>query len=102
MMQNMRKDFVLLKRKINGKTVAYLDNAATTQKPRQVIEAETEFYEQHNANIHRGLNILSQEATQLYEAAHENTAKFINAKSMEEIVFTKNATESLNLLAYSL
>ena len=100
--QRIRKDFPILKRIINGKRMAYLDNAATTQKPWQVLEAETEFYANHNANIHRGLNALSQEATRMYEGAHEKTAAFIGAESMEEIIFTKNTTESINLLAYSL
>ncbi|MBI4210417.1 MAG: cysteine desulfurase [Candidatus Diapherotrites archaeon] len=98
----IRKGFPILARKLNGKKMTYLDNAATTQKPRQVIKAEREFYEKRNANVHRGLNALSREATELYELAHENAARFINAGGIEEIVFTKNATESLNLLAYSL
>ncbi|HLC92979.1 MAG TPA: cysteine desulfurase [archaeon] len=101
-LKNIRKDFPILKRKINGRPMAYLDNAATTQKPKSVIEAGEKFYENSNANIHRGLNPLSMEATEQYEEAHRKTAQFINADSMEEIVFTKNATESLNLLAYSL
>ncbi len=100
--EKVRKEFPILKRRIGGRPLAYLDNAATTQKPWQVMESETEFYANHNANIHRGVNALSVEATERYERAHEKTAGLINAKSMEEIVFTKNATESLNLLAFSL
>ena len=100
--ERIRKDFPILERKVNGKKLVYLDNAATTQKPGQVIRAVSEYYEKYNANIHRGVHTLSQEASKAYENAHEKTAKFIGAKSMEEIVFTRNATESLNLLAYSL
>ncbi|MCR4368368.1 MAG: aminotransferase class V-fold PLP-dependent enzyme, partial [archaeon] len=98
----IRRDFPILKTAIGGKKLAYLDNAATTQKPRQVIDAITRHYEFGNANVHRGINFLSQKATNAYEEAHEKTAKFVNAQGMEEIIFTKNATESLNLLAYSL
>ena len=100
--EKLRKDFPILERKFNKKKLVYLDNAATTQKPKQVIEAEKRFYEESNANVHRGLNFLSLEATEQYEAAHAKTARFINAHGIEEIVFTKNATESLNLLAFSL
>lgn len=98
----LRKDFPIFGKTENGKPIIYLDNAATTQKPRQVIEAEIGFYEGYNANVHRGLNFLSQKATDKYEEAHEKTAKLINAEGIQEIVFTKNATESLNLLSYSL
>ena len=100
--KKIRKDFPILKRKINGKPLAYLDNTATTQKPRQVIAALTDFYSNHNANFHRGLHTLSEESTEAYEQAHEKVAKFVNAKSWNEIVFTRNTTESLNLLAYTL
>ena len=100
--QKIRQDFPILGIRHNGKRIAYLDNAATTQKPRSVINAVKEYYENYNANVHRGLNFLSQKATDKYEEAHEKTARLINAKSPGEIVFTKNATESLNLLAYSL
>ncbi len=96
------KDFPILRKKLGGKRLAYLDNAATTQKPLQVLEKEMEFYKNYNANIHRGLNALSLKATEAYEDAHSKTAKFISAKGIEEIIFTKNATESINLLAYSL
>lgn len=100
--EKIREDFPLLQQKFNGKQIVYLDNAATSQKPKQVIEAINDYYTTYNANVHRGLNFLSQKATNAYEEAHEKVAKFINASSIEEIVFTKNATESLNLLAYSL
>ncbi len=97
----IREDFPILRIKINGRPLIYLDNAATTQKPKKVIMAEKKYYESANANIHRGTYQLSEEATRQYEQAHKIVAGFINA-SAEEIVFTKNATESLNLLAYSL
>src|SRR3989338_1214436 len=98
----IRKDFPILNKKVNGKRLVYLDNAATTQKPRQVIEAMDEYYREHNANVHRAIHKLSEEATGLYEKAHKDAARFINAPGMEEVVFTKNATEALNLAAYSL
>ncbi|MCR5271476.1 MAG: cysteine desulfurase [Lachnospiraceae bacterium] len=94
----VREDFPLLK---EYGDIAYLDNAATTQKPYFVIEAEKNFYERENANPMRGLYELSQRATDIYEKARESVRDFINAKSTKEIVFTRNATESLNLLAYS-
>jgi len=97
----VREDFPILKRKINGKPLIYFDNTATTQKPIQVIEAIKEFYEIYNANIHRGVHTLSQEASEAYELAHEKVAKFINASSWREIVFVRNTTEAINLVAYS-
>ncbi len=100
--EKIRKDFPILQRRHNGRQIVYLDNAATTQKPTQVLDAERGFYENYNANVHRGLNFLSQKATDEYELSHEKTAKLLGARGMEEIIFTKNATESLNLLAYSL
>ncbi|RLE61979.1 MAG: cysteine desulfurase [Thermoprotei archaeon] len=96
--EHIREDFPLLK---NTKVI-YLDNAATTQKPIQVIEAISEFYSKFNANIHRGIYDLSEEATELYEEAHEEVAKFIKARSWEEVIFTRNTTEALNILALSL
>jgi cysteine desulfurase/selenocysteine lyase len=96
-----RKDFKILGRKIHGKPLVYLDNAATTQKPRQVIEAVKKYYEDSNANVHRGVHALSEEATQKFEEARTKVAKFVNAEP-EEIIFTKNATEALNLVANSL
>lgn len=98
---NIRKNFPILSRKINGKNLIYFDNAATTQKPIQVIDAISNFYKNHNANIHRGVHTLSVEATDMFEKTREHTAKFINARSSKEIVFTKNATESINLVMYS-
>jgi cysteine desulfurase/selenocysteine lyase len=80
----IREDFPILKRKINNYPLIYFDSAATSQKPRQVIEAIKEFYEKHNANVHRAVHTLSQEASELYENAHEEIAEFINAKDIEE------------------
>ena len=97
----IRKDFPILNREINGKKLIYFDNAATTQKPIQVIQRIKEFYEKENANVHRGIHTLSQEASEIYERAHDIVAEFINAKSRREIIFTKNSTESINLVAYS-
>lgn len=97
----IREDFPILNRKVNGKQLVYLDNAATTQKPIQVIEAMQNYYKEHNANIHRGVHQLSQEASELYEETHEKVKKFINAKSMEEIVLVRNATEASNLVSYA-
>ena len=98
--EKIRKDFPILKRKVNGHSLIYFDNAATTQKPKKVIDAISNFYKNKNANIHRGVHTLSQEATYLYEEAHKKVAKFINAKSFEEVIFVRNTTEGLNLLAY--
>ena len=98
----IREDFPILKRKVYGKPLVYLDNAATTQKPRQVIQAITDYYENHNSNVHRAVHKLSQEATQAYDEAHEKVAKFIAAAGMDEIIFTKNTTESINIAANSL
>lgn len=100
--KKIKEDFPILKKKINGHKLVYLDNSATTQKPIQVIEALTCYYENNNANVHRGGYELSNESTDLYEEAHKETAKFIKAKKMEEIIFTKNTTESINLLSFSL
>lgn len=100
--EQIRKDFPILQRKIHGKPLIYFDNAATSQKPKQVIDAMDDYYKQHNANIHRSIHQIGEEATELYEKAHEKVADFINADSYQNIVFTKNTTESLNLLAYSL
>ena len=101
-MIDIKKDFPLLNEKtVNGKKISYLDSAATTQKPTQVLNSIEAFYKKYNANPHRGTYQLSQEATEQYEQAREKIAKFINAPSKEQIIFTKNASESLNLLAYS-
>ncbi len=97
----IREDFPILKRKINNYPLIYFDNAATSQKPKQVIDAIKNFYENHNANVHRAVHTLSQEASELYEEAHEEVANFINANSMEEIVFVRGTTEAINLVAYA-
>ncbi len=97
----IREDFPLLKRKVNGKPIVYLDNAATTQKPAIVIDSESEYYKKYNANVHRGLYTLSEEASDRFDRARELTAGFFHALP-EEVIFTRNTTESLNLLAYSL
>ena len=97
----VRKDFPILEREINGYKLIYFDNAATSQKPKQVIDAMKEFYEKYNANIHRGIHTLSQEASELYEDAHEEVAKFIGADGIEEVIFVKNTTEAINLVTYS-
>jgi len=97
----IREDFPILKRKINNHQLIYFDNAATSQKPRQVIDAIKDFYENHNANVHRAVHTLSQEASELYEDAHKEVAKFINAKGMEEVVFVRGTTEAINLVAYA-
>jgi cysteine desulfurase/selenocysteine lyase len=95
----IKKDFPILDRLAHGKRLVYLDNAATTQKPRQVLVALDDYYTRHNANIHRGIHVLAEEATALYEASREKVRQFIHADSVEEIVFVRNATEALNLLA---
>jgi cysteine desulfurase/selenocysteine lyase len=97
----IRRDFAVLSREVNGRPLVYLDNASSTHKPRQVLDAERAFVEQHYSNVHRGVHTLSQEATDAYEAARATVARFIGAQH-NEIVFTKNVTESLNLVAYSL
>lgn len=99
--EEIRKDFKVLSEEIKGKRIVYLDNAATTHKPNSVIEAVSKYYENSNANPHRGAHILSVRATEAYEEAREKVKRFINAKSSREIIFTKNATEALNLIAYS-
>ncbi|MCS7298689.1 MAG: cysteine desulfurase [Spirochaetia bacterium] len=99
---DIRKDFPIFNRKIRGKELVYLDNAATSQKPIQVISKIEEFYRNHNANIHRSVHTLGYEATVEYEEAHKKVARFINARSWQEIIFVRNATEGINLIAYSL
>ena len=99
--EKIRQDFPILSRKVYDKPLIYLDNAATTQKPRQVIEALVEYYERYNANVHRGVHALSQEATERYEEARAKVARFIGADSSNEIIWTRNASESLNLVAYT-
>ncbi len=95
----VREDFPILRIEVNDHPLIYFDNAATTQRPVQVINAIREFYENLNANVHRGIHYLSREASELYEGAHETLAKFINA-DFEEVIFTSNTTESINLAAW--
>ena len=99
--EEIRKDFPILSRTVYNRPLVYLDNAATTQKPRAVVEAMTEEYYSVNANVHRGVHYLSQQATELHEQARANVQKFINALSEAEIIFTRSTTESLNLVAFS-
>jgi len=96
----IKNDFPIFKRKINGKPLIYLDNAATSQKPESVINCIDNYYKNHNSNIHRGVHTLSYESTVMYEDAHKKVADFIGAQGWKEIIFTRNATESINLLAY--
>ncbi|HEU4601062.1 MAG TPA: cysteine desulfurase [Steroidobacteraceae bacterium] len=97
----IRRDFPILHQEINGKPLVYLDNAASSQRPRAVIDAIARYYEHDHANIHRGVHTLSQRATDQYEAARESVRKFINARSAKEIVFVRGTTEAVNLVAQS-
>lgn len=97
----LRADFPVLDQEIHGHRLVYLDNAATTQKPRAVIEAIANYYEHDNANVHRGVHTLSQRATDAYEGARDRTSRFIGARQVEEIVFTRGTTEAINLVAWS-
>src|SRR5258707_5442795 len=97
----LRKDFPILDQKVHGKPLIYFDNAATSQKPRAVIQALVHYYEHDNANVHRGIHELSNRATTAYEAARARAAKFINARSADEIIFTRGTTDSINLIANS-
>ncbi len=97
--KRIRQDFPVLSRMVHGKSLVYLDNAATSQKPKQVINALTDYYSRYNANIHRGLHVLAEEATAAYEAVRAKTARFLNAPEARCIVFTRNATEAINLIA---
>ena len=99
--QAIREQFPVLKRMVKGKPLVYFDNAATAQKPKAVIEALTEYYEKYNANIHRGIHSLAEEATAAYESTRDTVQQFINAKHREEIIFTRGVTESINLVAYT-
>jgi len=99
----VRKDFPILSRTVrNGAPLVYLDSGATSQKPRQVLDAVRDAYELHNAAAHRGTHLLGEEATDLYEGARTKVAAFIGASSPDEVVFVKNATEAINLVAYSM
>src|SRR5437899_12686112 len=98
----IRQDFPILARTVgSGKPLVYLDNAATSQKPRQVIDALSRYYEHSNANVHRGIHTLAEEATEQYEQARRKAARFVNASGPDEIVFTRNTTEAINLVALS-
>lgn len=99
--EDIRQDFPILQREVYGRPLIYLDNAATTQKPRSVVEAISNEYFSTNANVHRGVHFLSQKATDLHEAARERVRQFINARSTAEVLFTRGTTESLNLVASS-
>ena len=99
--EKIREDFPIFKRKINNHPLAFLDSASTSQKPKQVIDAIKGYYEQHNANPHRSIYTLCDEATQIYEKARGKVAKFINAKSDKEIIFVRNTNEAMNIIAYS-
>src|SRR5579859_3532755 len=95
----IRSDFPILHQKVHGQPLIYFDNAATTQKPRAVLDALRHYYEHDNANVHRGIHELSNRATAAFEAARARAAKFINARSADEIIFTRGTTEGLNLVA---
>ncbi len=99
--KKIRQDFPILQQKINGKPLVYLDNAATSQKPLAVLRCLDEYYRSYNANIRRGIHTLSEKATAKYEEARDKVAQFINAPSRNGVVFTRNTTESINLVAYS-
>ena len=100
--KRIREDFPIFKRETKpGVPLVYLDSTATSQKPLAVIEAMNDYYRRSNANIHRGIHTLAEEATAKYETAREKVAKFINAPSSKEIIFTRNTTESINLIAYT-
>ena len=100
--ENIRKDFPILKRTVReNKALVYLDNASTTQKPNQVIDAITDFYRNHNANIHRAVYALAEEATELYEQTRDKVADLINIKNRKEIIFVRGTTEAINLVAYA-
>ncbi|MGI5836869.1 MAG: aminotransferase class V-fold PLP-dependent enzyme, partial [Chloroflexota bacterium] len=99
--ESIRRDFPILQRQVKGKPLVYLDSAATSQKPRQVIDAVARFYETFNANVHRGAHSLSDEATDAYEQVRLKVSRFVGAASPSEIIFVRNATEAINLVAYS-
>jgi cysteine desulfurase/selenocysteine lyase len=100
-LEEIRDDFPVLRQKVHGHPLIYFDNAATSQKPRVVIEALNDYYERYNANVHRGIHSLAERATREYEKARERVARFINAPSPEQVLFTRGATEAINLVAYS-
>src|SRR2546427_3155828 len=98
---SLRADFPILRQKVHGHPLIYFDNAATSQKPRAVLDALRNYYERDNANVHRGIHELSNRATTAFEAARARAAHFINARSADEIVFTRGTTEGINLIAHS-
>ena len=97
----IRKDFPILGRKIRDKPLVYLDNAATTQKPLSVIDAIRDYYMNYNSNIHRAVHQMAEEATHAYETTRQKVARFINSRSTDEIIFTRNATEAINLVSHA-
>ncbi|MDD5362138.1 MAG: cysteine desulfurase [Ignavibacteria bacterium] len=99
--EKIRNDFPILASKVNGKNLVYFDNAATTQKPRRVIDALVKYYSEQNSNVHRGVHFLSDKATTLYENSRKTIAEFINAGKPEELIFVRGTTEAINLVAYS-
>ena len=100
--ENIRKDFPILTRKVrDNKSLVYLDNASTTQKPNQVIDAITDYYQNHNANIHRAVYALAEESTEAYETARDKIANFVNVKNRQELIFVRGTTEAINLVAYA-
>ena len=101
-LEEIRNDFPVLNRRVrDDKKLVYLDNAATTQKPNQVIDAITDYYQNHNSNIHRAVHALAEESTEAFEVTRDKIAKFLNIQNREEIVFVKGTTEAINLVAYS-
>ena len=97
--QTVRADFPVLSRKVNNKPLVYLDNAATSQKPKQVIDSISNYYYLNNSNVHRGVHTLSIEATDLYEEARQKVGNFINSKKPEQVIWVRNTTEAINLVA---
>jgi cysteine desulfurase/selenocysteine lyase len=97
----LREDFPILRQKVHGQPLIYLDNAATSQKPEPVLEAVDRFYRNDNSNVHRGIHELSRRATVAFEASRERAAHFINAREPAEIIFTRGTTEGINLVAYT-
>src|SRR5438094_9837436 len=99
--EKLRADFPIFEHEVHGKPLSYLDSAASAQKPRQVLDAVRDFYETSYANVHRGVYHLAERATAGYEGASETIASFVNAPNAREVVFTRNATEGINLVAYA-
>src|SRR5512136_2802280 len=97
----IRADFPILERQVHGKRLVFLDSAASSQRPRQVIDAMDEYYRRSHANVHRGVHALSEEATDLFEAARKKVSRFIGSKSSRQVIWTRNATEAINLVAFT-